>query len=207
MSLYRCAFPLKIIVLMVTFLLGFTILAYGTTDEDKIYLIPVGEVEENLLDYLGLHIGQIFYCPVEIGKSLPKPEYAHNRQREQYYADLILEKLERGDWKKGEKMLGIVDLDLYTPGLNFVFGEASLNGQVALIALPRLRQEFYGLPEDKDLYHERALKEAVHELGHTFGLNHCKNKRCVMYFSNSLYDTDRKAREFCRDCRRNLSRG
>jgi len=159
-----------------------------------------------VLDYLASQMPQIFSCSIEIRKPLPKPEYAYNRGRNQYYADLILEKLQRGDWKEGEKMLGIVDLDLYTPGLNFIFGEASLNGKVAIIALPRLRQEFYGLPDDKDLYYERALKEAVHELGHTFGLNHCKNKKCVMYFSNSLYDTDRKGKEFCRDCRKKLSR-
>jgi len=199
-------FSLQIIVLMVIFFLGLTVLPCNAKEECKIYLIPVGEVERNLLDYLASQISQIFSCSIETRKPLPKPEYACNRERNQYYADLILEKLEQGDWKEGEKMLGIVDMDLYTPGLNFVFGEASLNGKVAIIALPRLRQGFYGLPDDKDLYYERVLKEAVHELGHTFGLSHCKNKRCVMYFSNSLYDTDRKGKEFCKDCRKKLSR-
>ena len=171
-----------------------------------IHLIPLGKVEKDLLNYLASQISQIFSCSVEIEKSLPEPEYAYDRRRNQYYADPILKKLEQGDWKEKEKMLGIVDLDLYTSGLNFVFGEASLNGKVAIIALPRLREGFYGLSDDKDLYYRRALKEAVHELGHTFGLNHCQYKRCVMYFSNSLYDTDRKGEGFCKDCRKKLSR-
>ncbi|MEA1964788.1 MAG: archaemetzincin family Zn-dependent metalloprotease [Candidatus Aerophobetes bacterium] len=161
-------------------------------------------VDKDLLDYLASQTAQIFSCSVETGKPLPKPEYAYNKRRNQYCADLILKNLKGENLEKKDKILGVVNLDLYTPGLNFVFGEASLNGKVALIALPRLRQEFYGLPCDKELYYERAIKEAVHELGHAFGLNHCKNTGCVMHFSNSLYDTDRKGKEFCKDCREKL---
>jgi archaemetzincin len=75
-----------------------------------------------------------------------------------------------------------------------------MGGPAAIIALPRLRQSFYGLPEDEALYHERAVKEAVHEMGHTYGLGHCRNRRCVMAFSNSLLDTDAKSRHFCARC-------
>ena len=48
------------------------------------------------------------------------------------------------------------------------------------------------------------VKEAIHELGHTFGLFHCNNKLCVVYFSNSLYDTDRKGKRLCLDCKNKL---
>jgi archaemetzincin len=91
-----------------------------------------------------------------------------------------------------EKILGVVDIDLYAPGLNFVFGEADMNSGVAIISLCRLRPEHYGLPPDESLFLERVIKEAIHELGHTYGLGHCHNSRCVVYFSNSLPDTDRK---------------
>lgn len=84
--------------------------------------------------------------------------------------------------------------------LNFVFGLADRATARAIIALPRLRQSFYGLPDDIALFRERAIKEAVHELGHTFGLGHCRDRRCVMAFSNSLADTDRKGQEFCERC-------
>jgi len=169
-------------------------------------LLPLGKVERELLEQLTSQVGRIFSCRVEIKEALSRPEYAYNEERNQYCADLILQKLEREDWKEEEKVLGVADLDLYTPGLNFVFGEASLNGKVALIGLSRLRQGFYGLPDEEDLFYERAAKEAVHELGHAFGLNHCKNKRCVMYFSNSFFDTDRKRKEFCKDCRKRIFR-
>jgi len=185
-------------------LLGLSTLSCNAKEERRIYLIPVGGVDKEILDYLACEIPQAFPYEVEIKKSLPKPEYAYNKRRDQYYADLILEKLKREKLAREDKILGVADLDLYTPGLNFVFGVASLNGKAALIALPRLRQEFYGLSRNKELFYERAVKEAIHELGHTFGLRHCKNPRCVMHFSNSLYDTDQKGKEFCKSCRKKL---
>nr|WP_243666411.1 matrixin family metalloprotease [Vulcanisaeta sp. JCM 16159] len=44
------------------------------------------------------------------------------------------------------------------------------------------------------------LKEVLHELGHSFGLDHCADPRCVMYFSNTIEDTDRKGPGYCQRC-------
>jgi archaemetzincin len=101
-------------------------------------------------------------------------------------------------------ILGICNFDAYSSGLNFVFGQASLTGSVAVIYLPRLRQEFYSLGADTSIFIERVLKEATHEVGHAFGLDHCPKRSCVMHFSNSLVDTDRKAKDFCNICRNKL---
>ena len=141
----------------------------------------------------------------DVTDPLPRPAYAYHKRRQQYLSDAILNRL-RQVALPAERLLGLVDLDLYTPGLNFVFGQASMGGREALIALPRLRQTFYGLPDDKALFHERAIKEAVHELGHTYGLGHCPDATCVMHFSNSLPDTDFKEKEFCGVCKTSLTR-
>ena len=85
-----------------------------------------------------------------------------------------------------------------------VFGQAYVFGRVSAIYLPRLRQEFYGLKTNNPLFHQRIIKEAVHELGHARGLNHCNKSTCVMYFSNSLIDTDIKEDNFCDSCRTRL---
>ena len=105
---------------------------------------------------------------------------------------------------KNIKILVICDIDAYSGDLNFVFGEAYREGRVAAIYLPRLRQEFYGLESNKLVFHKRIVKEAIHELGHTFGLFHCNNELCVMHFSNSLYDTDIKEKSFCSNCKNNF---
>jgi len=175
-------------------------------DEQKtkpIALVPIGQVEEAILAIIGEGLREAFGRNYVIAAALPHPDYACDRRRGQYRSDDILAQLRRLGLP-AERWLGVVDLDLYTPGLNFVFGQAQMGGPAAIIALPRLRQSFYGLPEGEALFHERAVKEAVHELGHTYGLGHCSNPRCVMSFSNSLRDVDRKERDFCPSCRRKL---
>ena len=99
-----------------------------------------------------------------------------------------------------ERILVLTTVDCSAPGLNFIFGQVALDGRVAFIALPRLRPSFYGLLADLPLFRQRVLTEAVHELGHTWGLTHCFDPHCVMHFSDTLHDTDVKGAAFCRQC-------
>jgi archaemetzincin len=170
--------------------------------KSKIYLIPVGRIEGRLLESLDKQLEKTFAREVKIFETMELPREFYNRKRNQYFSTPILKKLP-SFLKPGErdKVLGVSDVDLYAEGLNFVFGEAELGGRFALISLARLRQGFYGLPEDRVLFLERAAKEAVHELGHTCGLSHCPDPDCMMHFSNSLPDTDRKSASFCSRCK------
>jgi len=168
----------------------------------KLYLILIGEVDRTILQRLAARLEQRFGVELTIGERLPLPQYAYNIKRRQYNSTRILEELEKHKPKDAFRVLGIVDVDLYVPGLNFVFGEADPSGGIAVMSLVRLRPESYGLPSDENLFLRRASTEAVHELGHTFGLEHCQNPHCVMFFSNSLSDTDRKRDGFCEKCGR-----
>jgi archaemetzincin len=168
-----------------------------------IVLVTVGEVDQEVIKILRDDLNKIFGKQVWTGKGMPEPHYAFNKKREQYLSTTIINALtNEKEYIPFERILGVVDHDLYVPGLNFVFGQASQ--RAAVISLTRLRQEFYNLPKDQSLFHKRVLTEAVHELGHTYGLVHCGNPRCVMFFSNSLIDTDRKGCQFCPKCKSNL---
>jgi len=172
----------------------------------EIQVVAVGDVPSNVLEHICTAItcepsSRTFGRPCRIGAALPKPDYAFDARRKQYSADAILRRLRAGD---AERVLGVADLDLFVPGLNFVFGLADPVHRRAVIALPRLRESVYGKPENEPLFIERAVKEAVHELGHTYGLGHCANPRCVMAFSNTLADTDYKRRDFCATCEAKL---
>ena len=170
-----------------------------------IVLVPVGEVDGKVLEGLTDDLHRTFGRKISIGKGMPQPDDAYNKKRNQYLSTAILKTLmAEKDYRAYEKVLGVVDQDLYVPDLNFVFGEAGR--KVAVISLTRLRQEFYHLPQDQNLFYQRVLTEAVHELSHTYGLGHCPNPRCVMFFSNSLTDTDRKGSTFCQECKRKLEK-
>jgi archaemetzincin len=136
---------------------------------------------------------------------MPIPDDSLEGDRNQYHSTKILKELVRGAPADSLKVLGVVEKDLCIPILTFVYGEAQLNGIGALVSLARLRQEFYGAQPDEDILRDRLHKEALHELGHTFGLIHCSLVECLMYLSNTILDVDRKGRAFCRHCQSALN--
>lgn len=172
----------------------------------KIGIVPLGDVPKKVLEELKNQLTSTFSKETILLKNLLLPTYAYNKKRKQYYSSLILDKLKEIKNKGYERILGITDVDLYVPTLNFVFGEADLLEGVCVISIFRLPQEFYKLPPDENLFLERIKKEAIHELGHTYGLIHCQYSRCVMHFSNSISDTDAKLPNFCPKCFRKLQR-
>jgi archaemetzincin len=165
----------------------------------KITLKALGNIAGETMEELKDRIGGVFHCPVEIEADVIDLSQAYNSERKQYFSSKLIASLKKKSQDK--RVVGIADIDLYVPRLNFVFGEADMASGTAIVSLCRLRQEYYGLTPDENLFIERATKEVVHELGHTFGLGHCHNNRCVMHFSNSLADTDLKETFFCNKCR------
>ena len=166
---------------------------------EQIELVPVGEVERAVLDRLMGELPERFGPRVRVGESVPLRSAWYDEARGQVQADAILDALvsrRRDDlW-----LLGIVDADIFVPGLSFIFGQATVGGCCALISLARLRGAFHGEEEDPERFHRRVLIEAVHELGHVAGLAHCPDAECVMHFSETIEDTDRKGPDFCARC-------
>ena len=53
----------------------------------------------------------------------------------------------------------------------------------------------------KDSHIQRIVKEAIHELGHTFSLRHCREHSCIMHYCRTELDVDRKSDQLCRYCK------
>ena len=169
-----------------------------------IYIVPIELKDHSYLEALEKFISDTFHLKTkrkELGISLKD---VFDPSREQYNSSLILQQLIAKPPPDVEKILGVLDVDLFIPILTFVFGEAQLKGIGAVVSTHRLDNRFYGLPENKELTTERLLKEAVHELGHTFGLIHCLQPQCVMNSSTYVENIDQKSAEFCSSCQKSI---
>ena len=137
---------------------------------------------------------------------VPSIDFAYNPDRRQYGSIAILEMLARLCPADAGKLLAVTDRDLFVPVLTFVYGQAQLNGRVAVFSLARLRQEFYQLAPNREVFVERAAKEALHETGHLFGLVHCAERTCAMSLATNVRQIDTKQAAFCTPCRARLTR-
>jgi archaemetzincin len=104
------------------------------------------------------------------------------------------------------KLLAVTERDLFIPVLTFVFGQAQLGGRVGVVSFARLRQEFYGLATNREIFLRRAYKEALHETGHLFGLVHCAEPKCAMSLATTVRQIDLKDDAFCAACARAVRR-
>ena len=172
----------------------------------QINLVPCGPVSEAVLAHLEEGLRREFGAGVTRYSEAAMPEAAYAPERRQYRGDAFLALAPAAAPEGRNLNLVVTAADLYVPRLNFIFGLADMRLRTAVIALARLEPIFYGQAENPRLLHERALKEAVHELGHLLGLSHCKDPACIMFFSNTLADTDRKGPGFCPNCRQSLNR-
>lgn len=157
-----------------------------------------------LLTPLSERLARVFGLRVEQHPPDFDPETAFDSSRGQYNSRLLLGQLLQGKSPRTLRVLGVTNVDLFIPVLTYVFGEAQLDGPVALVSTYRLDNEIYGLPEDSGLLLERLCKEAIHELGHTFNLIHCNEHRCVMGSVANVTGVDLKSERFCLSCLQRL---
>jgi archaemetzincin len=165
-----------------------------------ILVLPLPGAEALSMELLSLEIESLLHCPVVLGEGLRNVDLAYDPSRDQYNSRRLLEMLHTLRPPEADRILGVTGLDLFIPVLTFVFGEAQLQGPASVVSYFRLDNRYYGLPEDPQLLQDRLVKEAVHELGHTFGLLHCPDTRCVMRSSTYVEQIDLKDSQFCMDC-------
>src|SRR5437016_3315020 len=137
----------------------------------SIELLALDDLRPGVLEGLTAGLSRAFRASCGVRPDRFDAAFAHDPRRNQFHSTAILQALQ--PLANGRRILAVTSLDLFVPVLTFVFGEAQLAGNCAVVSLHRLREAVYGLPPNPTLLAERLLKEAVHELGHTFGLRHC----------------------------------
>ncbi|MDY6971679.1 MAG: archaemetzincin family Zn-dependent metalloprotease [Thermodesulfobacteriota bacterium] len=163
-------------------------------------ICPIGPVKERIIEEIAASISSSLGLDCSVSREIKIPESAFSKTRTQYNSKLILKHLFKGFNPSVFRVLGVTEVDLYVPILKYVFGLAQINGPCSLISLYRLRPQIYDQPPDLEILLERAEKTALHELGHTLGLIHCRDRSCIMFSSTKIKDTDSKQRAFCPTC-------
>jgi len=167
-----------------------------------VWWIGEEEVDPDLMEHVRRHLSRAFGAPAVLWEGAARPRHAFDARRKQHASGVILRWLLENGPPEG-KVLGITDRDLFIPILTYVFGEAQLGGRAALVSTARLYEdvELYG----PRLFEERLAKEAVHEVGHAFGLVHCASEGCVMGRSPAVREVDEKTSDLCEECRERLA--
>ena len=157
----------------------------------KFALVKLGNIEGQVTDFLASTLEEHFGDPPQLVE-VPPPQGAWNADREQFDASLLLKELKD---VPGERTLGLIDKDIFDGDFNFIFGMADEDTHhSAVVSIWRLRAD------SPDLFLDRVWKECLHELGHTFELDHCDTPRCLMRFSNTLAEVDEKSVALCPRC-------
>jgi len=164
----------------------------------QIWWLGADAPDDRLLDALQRAIQGGFRVPVRLDRRPERPTHTFDPRRGQHSSTQILKWLV-GRSSAGARTLAVTDVDLFIPVLTFVYGEAQLGGDAAVVSTARLAVGAESDP-DRTLFDSRVIKECLHELGHTFGLIHCDSRVCVMARSVNLIEVDAKGRSLCPDC-------
>lgn len=135
------------------------------------------------------------YPSVSIQKeSLVLSKEYYNKERNRYSGTGLLKDLSR--LRKENVVLGLTDEVIFkanelSPTYG-IFGVSPVGAYVAVISSTR--------PSGKQHSNDHLVKLMMHELGHSFGLNHCSNQHCFMVdaeHGNKFSQTP----SFCNECK------
>lgn len=166
----------------------------------EIYLAPLEFAANSFLESIRSELLNVFHSTVNILDLHLDLTPAYSKDRNQYYSTAIISRASELTARIEGNIILLLQSDLYVPVLTYVFGEAQLNGRLSIVSLCRLHEEFYTGISNEELFNKRALKEILHELGHNFGLFHCRNWDCVMHSSAGIEEVDIKGNSYCSSC-------
>jgi archaemetzincin len=139
-----------------------------------------------------------FNVPARVLAPIPMFESCYDRERSQCNSTEVIGRLAERIPGDALVLIGLTEDDLFAEGLNFVFGEGSLNWRTGVYSLRRFQSQ------DEVLFLRRALNLMAHEVGHILSIPHCVTWRCVMQGANTLAEHDSHPMYLCPEDLRKL---
>ncbi|MDR3556749.1 MAG: hypothetical protein P4L55_18510 [Syntrophobacteraceae bacterium] len=166
----------------------------------SIGLIDMGHTPDMVMRIVAANLQTMFEVQADILVPMAIPEDALQLHRGQYDAGLVLKHLSGLSFPHHPRILAITDVDLCSPVLTYVFGEAQMGAKSAIVSDFRLKHNADGAPAPSAVYYERIVKVALHEIAHTLSLYHCDTPGCLMQMSPRIDDLDKLSIHFCDRC-------
>jgi archaemetzincin len=174
--------------------------------QDTIAIQPFDSIDTNIIKAVLPLISKEFdNAKTEILKKAKMPDFAYYKPRNRYRAEKILTFLDTVTCEC-TKIVGFTESDISTTKDEYIdwgiFGYGSIDGKSCVCSVYRLKRK-----SNPALFNSRLRKLIVHELGHTYGLDHCEWPLCVMAdYKGTMASLDRTGCHFCSQCKAKYKR-
>lgn len=167
-----------------------------------LYLQPLGSALPRAdTDLVETALRQLLGADVRRLDAVAMPAAAYYPPRRRYRAERLLDYLNTRLPAGGGRILGLTGVDISTTKDPYpdwgVLGLGELPGTATVISAFRCRKKARSAQHAR----ERLAKVAVHEIGHTLGLDHCPTVGCLMEDAGGKVATCDREYDFCARCR------
>jgi len=171
-----------------------------------VHLVPLGAVPPETIDATVQGLREHAPVAVVVEASRTPPDRAKSPRKGAWQASVLLDWLDGLSIGGGGKVMALTEAEMVTRKGNHptwgILGMGSIDGRCSVISTYRMRRRWENGGAPESLVRERLWKIAIHELGHTLGLEHCPVRGCLMEDGHGTVQTVDRGRALCADCAR-----